>query len=334
MNKSVLLPLADPLFSTYHNQGNAAGLLAQNPTIRNWYLNRAIVLTCNRSFLKGFSSPEIQVCDSTENGITWVERRGYPMEHLNGYVHQVIQALLEDGYTVAYAGIDDYYVRGKTFYHERHFNHDGLICGYDAAQKLYSLYAYDRQWMYRVFQTPKTGFEAGRKALFRQGIHGYICGIKAKPDPLELDPSEISKGLHEYLDSSLTKYPISGDGVVQGIAVQDYIAMYLDKLMDGSIPLEHMDWRIFRLIWEHKKVMLMRICAVEKLFDMGTESSDAYTPIVKESDTMRLLYASYHLKPSKSTLLPLIQRKMMQIRDAEEDILQVLVEKLDKAISC
>ena len=78
----------------------------------------------------------------------------------------------------------------------------------------------------------------------------------------------------------------------------------------------------------------MRICAVEKLFDVGTESSDAYTPIVKESDTMRLLYASYHLKPNKSTMLPLIQRKMMQIRDAEEDILQVLVEKLDKAISC
>ena len=39
---------------------------------------------------------------------------------------------------------------------------------------------------------------------------------------------------------------------------------YIDKLYDGSIPYDRMDRRVFRLIWEHKKIMLERIEAMEK----------------------------------------------------------------------
>ena len=61
MNKYVELPLVTPLYETYHNQGSATAIIANNPSIRNWYLNNAVNLVCNRKFLRGYTSPEVDV---------------------------------------------------------------------------------------------------------------------------------------------------------------------------------------------------------------------------------------------------------------------------------
>ena len=73
------------------------------------------------------------------------------MRFIKGYVHPIIREFINNGYYVFYWGIDDYYLEGKSFYKERHFNHDGLICGYDQNNKTYQIYAYDQKWIYRQF---------------------------------------------------------------------------------------------------------------------------------------------------------------------------------------
>ncbi len=69
--------------------------------------------------------------------------------------------MLENGYYVLFHGVDDYYVKGKSWYKEKHFGHDGLICGVDNETKEYIIAAYDKQWIYRTFKTPQRGFAAG-----------------------------------------------------------------------------------------------------------------------------------------------------------------------------
>ena len=60
MKKIVELPLIPPLYSTYHNALSSATAV-DNPSIRNWFLNQIMILSCNRKFLSGFTTPQISV---------------------------------------------------------------------------------------------------------------------------------------------------------------------------------------------------------------------------------------------------------------------------------
>lgn len=323
--KKIELPLLEPLYSTYHYQGPCTAILTSNPSIKNWYLDQVMILTCNRKYLTGFTTPEISVAGSSWEDNPYFDKKWCNMQFLEGYIHFVIRKLLEAGYYVCFGGIDDYYVEGKSWYHERHFNHDGCICGYDQENKTYCIYSYDQNWIYRQFWTPQKSFEAGRKAMFRKGQYGNLCGIKPKGDQIVFSPEIALKKIGEYLNSNLEKYPETEEGTVFGIVVHDYIAKYVGKLYDGSIPYNRMDRRVFRLIWEHKKAMLERIKLIEDALSLDHSLSEAYKSVVREADNCRMLYAAHHMK-QRNSVLPVIQKKLMSLKEKEKEILENLLE--------
>ena len=323
--KKIELPLAEPLYSTYHYQGSSTAILVDNPSIRNWYLNQVMILTCTRKFLNGFTTPEIGIAESSWNANPYIDRKWYVMEFLEGHIHFVIRKLLDAGYYVCFNGIDDYYLEGKSWYRQRHFNHDGCICGYDHENKTYCIYAYDQNWIYQKFWATQKSFEAGRKAQFKKKQYGSICGIKPKGDQIAFSHETALKKIAEYLDSNLEKYPETEEGTVSGIVVHDYIAKYIGKLYDGSVPYEKMDRRVFRMIWEHKKVMLERIKLIEDVLSLEHSLSDAYTSVVREADNCRMLYAAHHMK-QRNSVLPMIQKKLMSLKEKEKEILENLLE--------
>lgn len=322
--KKVELPLVEPIYSTYHYQGDGSAVLVNNPSIQNWYLNQVLMLTCTRKFLNGFTTPEISIADSSWNLNPHIDKKWYNTQFLKGHVHSVIRNLLDAGYYVHFNGVDDYYVEGKSWYHERHFNHDGCICGYDQENKTYCIYAYDQNWIYQKFWTSQKCFDRGLKAMFKKGYFGNFCGIKPKENQVEFSSETALKKIVEYLDSTMDKYPETEQGTVIGIVVHDYIAKYIEKLYDGSIPYERMDRRIFRMIWEHKKVMLERIKLIENDLSLGSNISDAYNTVVREANNIRMLYASHHMK-RKDSVLPIIKKKLLSIKELEQKLLEELL---------
>lgn len=326
MNDFLELPLVDPVYATYNYQTPGSAIILNNPSIRNWYLNHVMILSCKRDFLSGRTTPDLELKNSFWFQNPHLEKIWYEMRYLKGYVNTAIKNLLDNGYYVYFIGVDDFYVEGKSWYKENHFYHDGLICGYNRKDKTYCICAYDQNWINQKFWTPQSGFEAGRKAMFKQGIYGNICGLKPKMDQIDFHPHTALNTIAEYLDSSMEKYPEDGEGVVNGIVVQEYLAKYMDKLYDGSIPYERKDRRIFRLIWEHKKVMHERIQCIEKALRMDSSISQKYAPLVEEANSMRMLYASHQLK-RRDSLLPIIRNKLLRLRENEEKILKELILK-------
>lgn len=326
MKKKVELPLLKPIYSTYHHQGPATAILVNNPSIRNWYLNQVLLLTCSRRFLNGVTTPELGIVGSTLGESPYLDTVVYNMKFLKGHVNFVIRNLLDAGYYVYFNGIDDYYVEGKSWYHEKHFNHDGCICGYDQENKTYCIYSYDKTWVYRKFWTPQKSFEKGRKSMFKEGQFGTIQGIKPRNDQVAFSAETALACIAEYLDLTIEKYPESPEGVVAGLAVHDYIAKYVGKLYDGSIPYKRMDRRIFRLIWEHKKAMLERITLIESELSLGNTISESYKAVVREADDCRMFYALFNLKKWFS-ILPSIQRKLLALKDLEQELLTELLHK-------
>lgn len=326
MNRFVELPLIEPMYSTYHYQGPGVAIAASNPSIRFWYLSEVMNLTCTRRFLHGYTTPEIGIQNSTCGTNPYLEKKWYMLEYLKGYSNIIIRDMLDHGFYVYFNGVDDYYVEGKSWYREKHFNHDGLICGYNRDDKTYCLYAYDKNWVYRKFWTPQSGFDKGRTALFKAGIYGAICGYKPKPDIVTFSATTARAKLEEYLDSDFEKYPQTEDGMVYGTVVHDYIALYLGRLYDGSVPYERMDRRIFRLIWEHKKVMHERLRLMEKAFCTDGECSSRYARIVSAADAQRMMYAA-HVMRQRNALLPTLARQLLAMSEEEKIILREMLTK-------
>ena len=167
--------------------------------------------------------------------------------------------------------------------------------------------------------------------MFERGIYGSLCALKPGEDQVEFSVETALNGIVDYLDSDLVKYPEEDDGNARGIVVLAYIAKYVDKLFDGSIPYSRMDRRVFRLIWEHKKVMLERVDKIEQVLQLNTEISDKYKLLVSEADTMRMLYAAHHMK-RRDSVLPIIKNKLLKLMERERELLTLLVEKAGKRL--
>ena len=328
MGKSVELPLSEPLYSTYHYQGPSTAIIVNNPTIRNWYLNQTMDLTCNRKFQEGFTSPEITIPNTFWWGNPYFEKYEVSSRFAKGHINSIIREMIDNGYYVAFSDVDDYYVKGKSWYKERHFGHDGLICGYNQNNKTYCIYAYDSKWQYQKFWTPQRSFNAGRISMDKQGEFANFCALKAKDDFVEFSPKMVYVKLKEYLDSNLEKYPFEGDTNVYGIVVHEFIAEYVTKLYRSEIPYERMDRRVFRLIWEHKKAMLERIELVEKILGLDSEISQKYKKLVAQADTMRVLYATHHMK-RRDSVLPIIKNILLNVMGEEGVLLSLLLKKME-----
>lgn len=331
MKKKVELPIAEPMYSTYHFQGSGCASIYANPSIRNWYLNETINLQYNKKYLYEGSFAKFNIVNSSWASNPCFEKLAYPMKHINGYINPIIRDLLDHGYYLYFSCVDDYYVENKSWYKERHFSHDGLICGYDQEQKTYSIFAYDRNWVYRKFLTSQQSFNKGRCAMMENGVYGQLVAIKPKMNQVEFRPDIVLEKLIQYLDSSFKRVPQTDEGPVFGVCVHDYVNMYIELLDKREIPYEKIDRRIFRLIWEHKKVMQERIFKMEKVLELDTQISDSYKKIVNEADTLRLLYASHCLK-RRDSLLPIIHKRLSTLKESEIELLSKFVSAAGGAI--
>lgn len=329
MNDSVMLPFCVPWFATTQIYAAPGLAMAGHPTAYNGYLNQCITLICSRRFLRGYSGPQLWIPKANIGNFDFLEKFAITSKYGHPYFKTIIRQMLDDGYYVYFNGVDDFYMPGKSWYGIRHMNHDGIICGYDESDETYSIAAYDINWVYNLIRIPQACFFEGLESSMQRGVFGTITAYKMKNVDVPLNERKILDGLKAYLSSTVDKFSLDEDGEVDGIAVHDFFAMYLDRLKDGSIRSEKMDWRAMRPIWEQKRCMLDRIRAIEEKQGWDTELSRAYQPLVEIADRARMMYAMYH-KNQKSALLDKIKRGILEIKDKEHEILQALIKRMEE----
>ena len=165
----------------------------------------------------------------------------------------------------------------------------------------------------------------------KRGIFTNMCALKPKEDKIDFLPETACLNIKGYMDPNFEKDPDDNEERVYGIVVHEYIAEYVSKLYNGDIPYERMDRRVFRMIWEHKKAMLERIENIEQKLCLDNEISKKYKHLVSDADTMRMLYASYHMK-RRDSILPIIKSKLLKLMEKERELLTLLVEDVGKEL--
>ena len=136
--------------------------------------------------------------------------------------------------------------------------------------------------------------------------------------------------LRAHVDADMERFPLTEQGNVEGIAVQGFLALYIGKLMDGSIPADKMDWRVLRPVWEHKLCMLDRLEAFEKLRGWEPEVSTRYRPLVDAANRGRMMYAVYH-KNRRPELLENVRKGLLDGKEQERAILCDFIRKTEEA---
>ena len=327
--ESVLLHFEVPFFATTQISAAPGLAMANHPTAYNDILNKCTSLSCTRRFIKGYSSPQVSFYRLSFTGLSCLELYTVSLKYTRPYVKEIIKQMLDEGFYIYFNRVDDFYLPGKSWYGIRHFSHDGVICGYDESDHTYSIAAYDINWVYKLIKISQESFFEGLDSMFEQKSYSELCAYKAKDEEVKLDEKMILKHLKEYLFFDKEKFDVKENGKVYGIAVHDFLAMYIEKLKDGKIPHEKMDWRSLRPIWEHKRCMLDRIIAIEKLKNWDDTFSIAYRPLVEYADRIRMMYAMYH-KTARASILTGIERGLLELKEREREILTKFVEKMEE----
>ena len=181
---------------------------------------------------------------------------------------------------------------------------------------------------YRPFKVSDCSLKEAISKSLEAGEVPRFLAVKSYNYPEELDYSKIIDSLYDYLNPKEAK---NLEGDVNGIDIYDSVLLYLDKLSDQSISHDKMDWRIMRLIWEHKKCMLLRIQEIEKNLNFSNEASFAYQKIVEESKSLHILYAQHHFN-ARDRLLSGMKKKLENIAAWEKQQLTEFLYKLKNEV--
>ncbi len=332
MGDFIELPIVEPMYSTYQYQGPGSAIITNNITIKNWYLNNAVDLMCNKNFLTNGRDPCVDIVNSQWEKNPYIDIITIDTRKSDKVLNNIIVRKLKEGYYIYFNGVDDYYVEGKSNFKVKHIPHDGCICGYDQDNAAYCLHSYDDKWIYKKFWTSCESFYKGKKAINEKGRFDNFFAIKPKTTKVYFNTSEAIDNIRQYLDSSIKKYPLKAPGFVYGTAVQDYIALYIEKMHNGTIAYELKDRRIFRALWEHKKIMLERIEKVEETLNINKSTSERYKAIVSAADKIRVLYIAHNIR-RRDSVLPIIRKELIDIKRREREILRNFIKKVERKMA-
>ena len=328
MSEQVLLPFHVPMVATLHYHAAAGIALENHPTAFNEILNKCTTIACTRKFLRGYTTPESSVARNGLHNFNSLELYRISYRFALSYSKEIIKQMIDEGMYVYFSRVDDYYLPGKSWYGVRHMAHDGIICGYNETESIYLIAAYDSNWVFRLIRIPQSCYMEAAQASLERHEYGGITGYRVKDVEVELDEPLILKYLKDHLKATIDTVSMESDSWTSGIAVHDLLAMYVDKLKDGSIPVDKMDWRALRPVWEHKRCMQERLKAIEKRNGWMPTYSERYAPLVDEANRARMMYAVFH-RTKKPTLLDGIKNSLLNLREQENEILSGFVDKME-----
>lgn len=330
MERAKQLPYKEPPFCTYQRYACFGVVAMQNPDSHNWYLSRAIGLSVTRHYLHYFSTPELATTDVEIEHIPFLDCLHVDRHVIKGLEFPIIRNMIDEGYYVYYSGVDPFYIEGALWSGESHKFHDGMICGYDDNDHTFTVAIYDKRWIFRCFKTSQDGFMKALESGKERGGYDNFVGVKPRYDPISLDLTVMADRLEAYLIPDPHRYDFDYPDPVHGIAVHDYLRLYMQYAKEGEFRQELVDRRILRLLWEHKRCMADRIVTVESLLGAPSTISTQYASVVERADRIRTLYSGYHLKP-RNDLLTVIMDELSRIKASEEKLLPQFLELVKEA---
>lgn len=226
--------------------------------------------------------------------------------------------------------LDRFYIPGYDEYLKQSNFHETLIYGYDINEN--TVYFSDNM-ADGAFKNSTCSFEiieAANKEVYRE--RNFISRVillkkNNKTDNYTINREYIIDGLQRLLFSKRSFDLINNEVLcIYGLDVYHHLS---SRITNRKEDLPKLDIRVFHLLWEHKKLMVMRLEYLNQISCLVNAQD-----LVKESKALdvksyitRNMVLKYNMKPNKDSLES-INRELISIRNNEQILLERILTRI------
>lgn len=260
-----------------------------------------------------------------------------------------------DGWYIS-ANVNEYYIPGTSRYKRRDFRHPILLIGCSHRACTFSAVTYTQHGEYAIIEVPYRALAkavVSRATFDRTHIVGYTGGLKrlrrfrVAPDmAISINPTSIRLQITDYLEGK--KPPTELANPVSGIFELSESADYLAGMVFGIntydrfkhhvevIARDRGKWdpRVTRTFWEHKKMLVTRIQALEHVGILKPEQGFAAlaNQLASWSCNLHLMFCSPGTGKQGSSDLALISERFDEMKALESSLLDRTCLALRRAL--
>ena len=343
-NESIkkVLPVKYPMVTTYTQHAHLLSILSNYEYTYPWIFSNYIQLYINKDFRHDwgdfyFPFPyELRPSDTCKWLLTKKIDRDVADSKWGNIINFIIDSINSNNYV--HTMLNSSCIPLAPNYNKEHFIHDVLVYGYDLKEEM--LYFSDFIGVTHKYSFEKISFIDYTKAFNTYGLATnqdylnkliYLYKLNSAHDytfnyDYEFNIKNISNSIKAYLNSSVPEYwdiynNENRDNIVFGIEIYDTLKNYIAwKSVSNESDI---DIRPFYLVYDHKKIMLLRLEYLHRLGyykDCSSENIAGITELEAQAKVVVNMLIKYNLSKNR-TILNMVIDMINSIERDEKNIL-------------
>lgn len=338
------LPIAEPIIKTYNYEAFPMAVLgAHSEQCKEWLLSNYIQMNCHKNILKE-KDVFLAFYDNQALKSPYISKQTFflsSLMHFECDVNKYIECQINNEYYL-YFQVDEYYIPNRFYYLRKHLIHDLFIYGYDNERKTYNIVGYNSEG---IFEESTIKYKEFDVALKNNNIDKeknpwsdcvYVFKYNDKAE-YKFNIKLVYKLIEDYLSSKnifeeYNRYDEKKCNTIYGVDTYLKVIEYLQYIKLGTsfyCGENEIDYRIFRIIMEHKMLMLQRIDYICTNLKKNNELINEYSLIEKKSQKIHMLALKYGVSKKKEIIDKLIV-EITEMRDEEIRILKLVLKEIEK----
>jgi hypothetical protein len=340
---TVLNPVRTPEVITYLHEALPLSLISQDCNYLPWFCGNYIQLlwlaTKRQVPLDFYTVEPYEILANP-----WLDTRLISSDMVDWFganAETFAMRAIDQGFSL-YSGLDEYYIPDSFSFGKYHTNHANLIYGYNSDEKFFYALGYSRFGQYRAYRLLFKEFSLAFHNLeFQpQGAVRMINLLRFDNEreykhavSKELDLELVGQFMSDYLESRNSSLrfrklrpPVDG---VYGMAIYEELCSWVKSLA----PHTFIDHRPLRLLWEHKKCMVIRL---NYFFSQGILPTEfdlaSYKAVERAANRARIQLIKFSLTDD-SRLVDSILKELDFIREQELALLPVVLKSISGTYS-
>lgn len=275
--KRKILPNCYPMISTYNYHANIMSILGNYPETYSWVISNFIQLYMNKdlNYAWGdfyFPFPYDMGPYST---CRWIYNQKIERCNVDIMCDSPISFIIDCINSNNYVStkINHFYLPVSRFYKDRHFNHNAFIYGFDLDEEILYVADFFKSGKYSnekiSFSDFTQSFRSYNKDTSPDYINGVIYLFKFNSEyDYRFSIENITNSIRAYLHGDVPEFwnfynNDERKNLVFGIQVYDTLKNYIIRKMSNKDS--YIDIRCFYLLYEHKKLMVLRFKYLNEL---------------------------------------------------------------------
>lgn len=254
-----ILPFDISIIENYQCDAFIMGIIQSYDRIKQLAYNYFVNLQCNREI-------ELNKLDIRYVRSLWGEMWEEGIAELNLFhfknfnektLFEFLKERIDSNSYLLFYEVDEYFLSYSEKYKKKHYKHDLYIYGYE--DDFFHVLAYSKNKLEKIKVNKKEIINCVLKTNMND--IGNFCSFRiAQAVEVKIDSKYIARNIDDYCHE---RTGFDNTNQALGMEVWKYIINSIEKYMKGGNYIqEEFDLRVFRMVWEHKKLMSNRLNAL------------------------------------------------------------------------